>query len=354
MFLGIRLECAKCHHHPFEKWSQHDFYSFAAYFAGIGRKGTGVSPPISGSEEIVYAAKQGTTQHPTTGETLQPSPLFEIESLASNGESNESETFDQRIAMAEWVTSPENPYFSQTMANRVWADLMGRGIVDPVDDLRATNPPSNGPLLEALANHFRDSGFDIKQLIRAITSSAVYALQSTPSDRNVADTRNFSRHYRQRLRAEVLLDAVVAISGVDDEFSAMPDGALAKQIWTHRISSQFLDTFGRPDPNQDPPCERQEQTTVTQALHLMNSKPIQAKITSDSGRAAELASSELTADEIVRQLYLSAYSRLPSPEELKFATSLIDSSKEEGAQRRGAIEDLMWALLNTPEFMFKD
>ncbi|QDS86550.1 hypothetical protein EC9_07160 [Rosistilla ulvae] len=347
LFLGIRLECAKCHHHPFEKWSQHDFYSFASYFAGLGRKGRGVSPPISGSEEIVYAAKKGTVKHPTTGESLEPAPLFGTADVGADDK-------DTRVAMAAWITSPENDYFAQTMANRVWADMMGRGIVEPVDDLRATNPPSNGPLLEALADHFRESGFDIQELIRAIAASAVYSLDSVPNERNVGDTRNFSRRYRQRLRAEVLMDSVAEVTGVEDSFTGMPAGSSAKEIWTHRISSQFLDAFGRPDPNQDPPSERQEQTTVTQTLHLMNSKTMQAKITSDSGRAAELAKSDLTPEQVVRQLYLSTYSRLPDEVETKFGVSLFAGGETDPAARRDAIQDLMWALLNTPEFMFKD
>ncbi|WP_417746463.1 DUF1549 domain-containing protein [Rosistilla oblonga] len=347
LFLGIRLECAKCHHHPFEKWSQHDFYSFASYFAGLGRKGRGVSPPISGSEEIVYAAKKGTVKHPTTGESLEPAPLFGTADVGADDK-------DTRVAMAAWITSPENDYFAQTMANRVWADMMGRGIVEPVDDLRATNPPSNGPLLEALADHFRESGFDIQELIRAIAASAVYSLDSVPNERNVGDTRNFSRRYRQRLRAEVLMDSVAEVTGVEDSFTGMPAGSSAKEIWTHRISSQFLDAFGRPDPNQDPPSERQEQTTVTQTLHLMNSKTMQAKITSDSGRAAELAKSDLTPEQVVRQLYLSTYSRLPDEAETEFGVSLFAGGETDPATRRDAIQDLMWALLNTPEFMFKD
>ncbi|QDV67501.1 hypothetical protein Poly24_12010 [Rosistilla carotiformis] len=347
LFLGIRLECAKCHHHPFEKWSQHDFYSFASYFAGLGRKGTGVSPPISGSEEIVYAAKKGTVNHPTTGASLAPAPLFGTAEVGADDK-------DTRVAMAAWITSPENDYFAQTMANRIWADMMGRGIVEPVDDLRATNPPSNGPLLDALADHFRESGFDIQELIRAIAASAVYSLDSVPNERNVGDTRNFSRRYRQRLRAEVLMDSVAEVTGVEDNFTGMPAGSRAKEIWTHRITSQFLDAFGRPDPNQDPPCERQEQTTVTQTLHLMNSKTMQAKITSDSGRAADLSKSDLKPEEVVRQLYLSTYSRLPDDAELEFGVSLFSGGPTDPAVRRDAIQDLMWALLNTPEFMFKD
>ncbi len=202
LFLGIRLECAKCHHHPFEVWGQDDFYGFAAYFARIGRKGRGVSPPISGSEEILFTAKSGTVKHPLTGEVVPPKPLFGEAPSADDPET------DPRDILADWMTSPENPYFARVIANRVWADLMVRGLVDPVDDLRATNPPTNGPLLEALAEDFREHGYDLKHLIRTIMTSYVYGLSTAPNERNVADTRNHSRHYRQRLRAEPLLDAI--------------------------------------------------------------------------------------------------------------------------------------------------
>ena len=344
LFLGIRLECAKCHHHPFEVYGQEDFYSFAAYFAEVGRKGTGLSPPISGSEEFVFAAGKGSVTHPLTGETMQPAPLF--------GEAPDvSETSDPRAALAAWITSPENHYFAKTMANRVWADLMGVGLVEPVDDLRATNPPTNGPLLDALAADFRDHGYDIKHLIRTIATSYVYGLSSLPSERNVVDTRNYSRHYRQRLRAEVLLDSVCQITGVPESFAAMPPDASAKEIWTHRVSSLFLDAFGRPDPNQDPPCERVSDPTVVQVLHLMNSEGVYNKVTSDSGSAAQWAASDLTPAEIVKNIYLSVYSRLPDEEELNIGVGLYET--EEG-NRRQATEDLLWALLNTPEFVFKD
>jgi hypothetical protein len=344
LFLGIRLECAKCHHHPFEVWGQDDFYSFAAYFAKLGHKGTGLSPPISGSEEFVFTAANGSVTHPRTGATMEPKTLF--------GESPPIDTdADPRAALAAWITSRENPFFAQTMANRVWADLMGVGLVEPVDDLRATNPASNGPLLEALGRDFAEHGFDIKHLIRTIMTSYVYGLSSLPSERNAVDTRNHSRHYRQRLRAEVLLDSVCQITGVPEDFRGMPDGSTAKEIWTHRVESLFLDSFGRPDPNQDPPCERTSDTTVVQALHLMNSPDLYEKVTSDAGLAASLATSERPPAEIVQELYLSVYSRFPDEEELKIGVGLYEN---EGADRRKATEDLLWALLNTPEFVFKD
>ena len=344
LFLGVRLDCAKCHHHPFEVYGQDDFYSFAAYFDRIGRKGTGLSPPISGGEEMIYLGPRRPVKHPITGEEMEPKPLF--------GEAPKlSDERDPRAALAEWVTSPQNPYFARVIVNRVWADLMGRGLVDPVDDLRATNPPTNGPLLDALAADFRNNGHDLKRLLRTIMTSRVYQLGSLPNDRNAADLRNYSRHYRQRLRAEVLLDAVSDVTGVPESFDAMPKGSRAVQLWTHRSDSLFLDAFGRPDPNQDPPCERTPETTVVQALHLMNAENLHRKVTSDSGRAAALAAGDKTPEEIAEELYLWAYSRYPSSEERAVCAKLFQKA---GVTRRQATEDLMWALINTPEFTFKN
>jgi Protein of unknown function (DUF1549)/Protein of unknown function (DUF1553) len=344
LFLGIRLECAKCHHHPFEKYGQDDFYSFAAYFARLGFKGTGLSPPISGSEEIVLLKKTGSVEHPLTRQTMQPRPLFGEASLMKDD-------VDPREALAAWITSDENPYFAKVIVNRVWADLMGRGLVEPVDDLRATNPPTNGPLLEALAADFRAAKYDLKHLIHAICTSHVYGLSSLPTERNVGDRQNYSRHYRTRLRGEVLLDAVSDITGIADTFSAMPAGSRANQLWTTRVQSVFLDTFGRPNPNQDPPCERTSDTTVTQTLHLMNAPLLHSRVTADGSRAAQLAASDATPDTVVEELYLYIYSRLPDAEEREIGRQLF---AEKGTTRRQAAEDLIWALLNTPEFIFKD
>lgn len=230
-------------------------------------------------------------------------------------------------------------------------DLMGRGIVEPVDDLRATNPPSNGPLLETLAVDFRKSGYDLKKLIRMIATSHAYALSSIPNDTNSSDGRNYSRHYRQRLRAEVLLDAVCDVTGISEAFDAMPPGSRAVEAWTFRFNSHFLDSFGRPDPNQDPPCERMTETSVVQALHLMNSPEIQRKITAEEGRAAQLTKGNKTNAEIVTELYLHCFSRLPDKTELLREESRLANSK---TKRREAVEDLLWALLNSPEFVFKD
>ncbi len=344
LFLGIRLDCARCHHHPFEVWSQDDFYSLAAYFANVGRKGTGISPPISGGEEVIFNGGKGVVKHPLTGAVMTPRPLFgQAKAIEPDG--------DPREVLADWMLADDNPYFARVIVNRVWADLMGRGLVDPVDDLRATNPPSNGPLLDALAQDFRKQGYDLKKLIRTIMTSHTYGLSSHPTDRNAADTRNYSRHYRQRLRAEVLLDAVCDVTQVPETFAAMPTGSRATQLWTFRAQSVFLDSFGRPDPNQDPPCERTTETTVVQALHLMNSPNLQRKVASDDGRAARLAAKAKTPEEMVDELYLACYSRLPDETERAACQKII---AKPGVTRRQAAEDILWALLNTPEFFLKD
>ena len=343
LFLGVRLECAKCHHHPFEVWSQDDFYGFASFFSRVGHKGTGLSTPISGGEEMIFTASSGRLNHGRTGEPVSPK-LLGGAPLTLGPEQ------DPRDVLVEWMTEPDNPYFAKVMANRVWAELMGQGLVDPVDDMRATNPASNELLLEYLAQDFRQQGYDIKKLIRRIMTSSVFGLSSMPSERNVADIRNFSRYYRQRLRAEVLLDAVNDVLGVEEEFAAMPPGSRATQLWTYRASSFFLDTFGRPDPNLDPPCERTSESTAPQILHLMNSPALNSKLVLDTARPAKLAAGEDSNEKIVEETYLLVYCRLPTDDERQAALEFVS----QGNPRRRAVEDLFWALLNTPEFLFLD
>ena len=236
------------------------------------------------------------------------------------------------------------------MANRVWTELMGRGIVEPVDDFRATNPASNEPLLEYLARDFREHDYDIKHLIRTITSSYVFSLSSVPSDRNMADQRNFSRYYRQRLRAEVLLDAVNDVLGTEDTFVAMPHGSAPRESWTHRIPSLFLDTFGRPDPNQDPPCERTSDSTTPQILHFMNSPELAAKTSEDTARPRSGPPAKSRTRSLLRSCFLDLRAISPRPPEREIAMQTLQAAPS----RRAALEDLFWALLNTPEFLFVD
>lgn len=344
LFLGIRLECAKCHHHPFEKWSQDDFYQFAAFFGKVKHKGTGLSPPISGGEETIFVATSGEVVHPTTGAVMEPRPLFGAATVAEAG--------DPREALVDWMLSNDNDYFAKVQVNRLWAALMGRGLVEPVDDLRSTNPPSNPELLDALAAEFVQSGYDNQHLIKTIASSHVYALSSNPNESNASDRLNYSRHYRHRLRAEVLMDAIADITQTPSDLRGVPKGSRGSQIWTHRVDSLFLDTFGRPDANQDPPCERTSESTVTQALHLMNAQDLDARIRSEQGRAVKLSLSDLSDQELVRELYLVVYSRYPTDAEARYASELLAAGA--GQSRRTAVEDLMWALLNTPECIIQN
>lgn len=342
IFLGVRLECARCHHHPFEIWSQDDFYGFAALFARVGHEG-GISPPISGGEEIIFTAEAGQLKHGRTGNVVSPQLLGDrkIEPRVDQ---------DPRQLLADWMTRKSNPFFARVMANRIWSEMMGQGIVEPVDDLRATNPPCNEPLLEYLAQDFRDQGYDIKKLIRRIALSQVFALASRPGSRNASDIHNFSRYYRQRMRAEILLDATNDVLGTEEKFDALPPGSRATQVWTHRVPSTFLDTFGRPDLNQDPPCERLADSTTPQILHLMNSPELNARLGQENGRPAKLAATKETPEKIVEEIYLLTLCRFPGDAEKKKAVESLVINPN----RRVAIEDLFWALLNNPEFFIID
>lgn len=342
LFLGIRLECAKCHHHPFESYSQENFYQFAAYFARVGRKGTGLSPPISGGEEIVMTVDSGSVKHPISGETLTASPLYPA--------THETVDTDPRQTFANWLTSTENDYFAKVQVNRLWSALMGRGLVEPVDDLRSTNPATNPKLLEALAKDFQDSGYDQKQILKRIALSRVYSHQSQPTPSNASDRVNYSRHYRHRVRAEVLMDAIADFTETTPNMQAMPPESRANQVWTTRVDSLFLDTFGRPNENQDPPCERTPDSTMTQSLHLMNSRELDSRIRDKAGRATRLAKSETSTVEVVEELYLAAFSRFPTDTEKDYGINLIDQSET----KQTGIEDLMWAMINAPEFSIQD
>jgi hypothetical protein len=340
LFLGTRLECAKCHHHPNEKWSQDDFYQFAAFFGPVKQKGAGLSPPISAGTETFYFAPGGTVKHPVTGATMTP--------RAPDGPTITPGDSDPRRALADWLTDPANPFFARAAANRVWGVFFGRGLVHPVDDFRSSNPCVNPGLLDALAADFAAHRYDLKHLVRTILESRIYQLSTEPNDTNLADTRYFSRGYRRRLPAEVLMDAVRDATGVADTFAAVPAGGRANQAWSYKIESHFLDAFGRPNSSSDCPCERDTQLSVVQTLHLMNSKSVQAKLTEGGGRVRKLAEGTQPPQEVVTDLYLATLSRLPTEAEIRTAVAAYSVP---GATRQTATEDVMWALLNSPEFL---
>lgn len=341
LFLGTRMECAKCHHHPNEKWGQEDFYQLAAFFGPVKQKGAGLSPPISAGIESFYYAAGGEVRHPVTGVVMTPRPPDGPDLGAGSG--------DPRDRLAGWLLDPKNPFFAKAAVNRVWANFFGRGLVHPVDDFRTSNPCVHPELLDALAADFAAHGYDFKHLIRVILESRLYQLSSAPNETNLTDTRRFSRGYRRRLPAEVLMDAVRDVTGVSDTLAAMPEGSRAMQAWNYKIGSHFLDAFGRPNSSSDCPCERDLQLSVVQSLHLMNSQSVQSKLSDPKGRVRQLTSGDRPAPEIVSALYLAALGRDPSASELSIALKAFEAP---GATRETASEDLLWALLNSPEFVF--
>ncbi len=342
VFLGVRLECAKCHHHPSEKWDQKDYYQFAAFFSGTRRKGQGISAPISGEPEYIWATSSVAMKHPVTGEDLKPRAPDAPEAVIPTDR-------DPRAVLVDWMVQPENPLFARAAVNRVWNAFFGRGIVDPVDDFRASNPPTNEPLLDWLAKDFVVHRFDLKHLMRTILRSHTYQLSSAANETNLSDTKSFSRSYRRRLPAEVLLDAVAQVTGTRETFTGLPEGSRALQTWNHMISSEFMDAFGRPNSSAECPCERDAKPSMVQALHMMNSTKLNTKVTASDGRAHQLADSKATEEQIVTGLYLSTYNRKPTDEEMSLAKKAFTAKD---ATRQSAVEDILWALLNSAEFVF--
>ena len=341
-FLGVRMDCARCHHHPNERWSQQDFYQFAAFFAETKRKGTGISPPISAGTQYIYHAPGGTVRHPVSNEVMQPAPLAGEPLATASG-------VDPRETLADWMLKPDNPFFARAMVNRVWGQFFGRGIVHPVDDFRATNPATNPPLLDTLAADFAKKGFDLKHLMRRIMNSHLYQISSIPNKTNVRDTRSFSRFYRRILSAENLHDIIVQVTGSGSRYNNLRGDARAVELWTTIMDSPLLDSFGLPNPSRNCPVERDARPSMVQALHLMNSDSLQAKLEDKSGRAARLVQLNIASGEIVDDLYLMAYSRWPSAEEKAMAMAAF---AVEGAKRQQVVEDIMWVLINSAEFVF--
>jgi hypothetical protein len=344
LFLGVRLECARCHHHPNEKWSQEDFYRMAAFFAPLKQKGGGISAPISGGNETFYFAAGGTQKHPVTGEIMKPQP-------PDGPLAEAAKDTDPRLALADWLFDPTNPFFARAMANRIWAQFFSKGIVDPVDDFRLSNPPSNPALLDALVKELVRVKYDWKELMRTILNSQLYQLSSVPNETNKADTRNFSRFYRRRLGAEMMADAMSDVTGVPSKFQGMPQGGRADQSWNYKIDSRTMDAFGRPNSSSDCPCERNTKPAIGQSLHLMNSEELHRKLTNtgENSRVQRLATGKDSPREIVTELYLACYGRPPAEEEITVATAAFI---KDAAARRRATEDVLWALVNSAEFVF--
>lgn len=351
LFLGVRMQCAQCHHHPFERWSQDDYYGLTAFFSQIGRKPTGTR-----GEDMIFH-KRGTAgaANIRTGAVLPPAPLgTSIPSIAPDE--------DPRLRLADWMSSPENPFFAKALVNRYWKHFFRRGLIEPEDDIRDSNPPTNPELLAALEQHFIRSGFDLRDLIRIITRSNSYQLSAQPNEHNLADQQNYSRWQPRRLQAEVLLDSIDDVTGSRTDFPNLPPGtrAIALPDNSYNQSAPFLRVFGRPQNESVCECERTQSSSLAQSLHLMNAADIRNKLAAGGHRADLLAKSTAPVEDRVRELYLRAFSRSPQPAELQTAVEFLTAPQmdagntpiEPARAQQEAWQDLLWALLNTREFQF--
>ncbi|GIW86311.1 MAG: S-layer protein [Isosphaeraceae bacterium] len=353
-FLGLSLTCARCHNHPLEKWTQDQYYGMANLFARVSLKdGAGADGSVAAGDVIVTPAPEGDILHPRRNRAMPPQPLDgEPLPLDDRG--------DRRVAFADWLADPSNPYFDRALVNRVWAQLLGRGLIDPEDDLRATNPPSDPALLDWLVADFRAHGRDVRHLIRTIMNSAVYQRSSDPEPGNAHDQKFLSHYVPRRLSAEILLDASDRVTGVPSSYAGYPPGFRSLQLPDSRVENAFLDAFGRPLREAVCSCERSDEPSVAQALHLVNGATINDKLRSDQGTVARLVREGATDEQILETLFATALTRRPTDAEraallptLADATAGLEpDSPDAQTARRQAVEDLFWAVLTTKEFLF--
>ncbi len=334
VFMGIRVQCAQCHNHPFDRWTQNDYYSFAAFFVQIGRK-----QGEDYRETIVFNSGGGEVNHPVGGRVMPPKFL--------GGETPDVNGKDRRVVLAKWLASAANPWFATSFANRVWAHFMGAGIVEPVDDFRVSNPPSNAELLEALGKHFTDTKYNLKALVRDICNSRTYQRSTRRNESNAGDERNFAHALVRRIKAENLLDSISTVTDTKDKFAGLPLGARAVQIADGTRSTYFLRTFGRATRETPCSCEVKMEPTLSQALHLMNGSTVNKKM-GQGGLIAKLMTTKKFPEERITELYVRCLSRSPSKDELAKLTPILAESKDQAQ----AIEDIFWALLNSREFLF--
>ena len=351
LFLGVRMQCAQCHHHPFERWSQDDYYALSAFFSQVGRK------PSAVREEDMIFHKRGlaTATNVKTGHVLKPAAFGDdVPAIAADE--------DPRLRLADWMSSKSNPFFAKALVNRYWKHFFQRGLIEPEDDIRDTNPPTNPELLAALEKHFIASNFDLKDLVRVITRSHAYQLGAQPNESNIADRQNYSRYYPRRMQAEVLLDAVDRLTGVQTDYANLPPGtrAVALPDSSYNRSTPFLKVFGRPEGESVCECERAQSSSLAQSLYLINAADIKGKLASPTGRAQRLATSKEPREARVRELYLAAFAREPREAELKTALAYLTEPRLDAAGKpidaaradRENLQDLVWALINTKEFQF--
>jgi hypothetical protein len=360
--LGMSITCARCHNHPLEKWTQNQYYGLANLFSRVRMKNGERSGDV-----VVFASSAGDVPHPRSGVAMPPQPLDAPPMPADS-------PADRRAFFADWLTQPDNPFFARALVNRVWANFLGRGLVDPEDDLRLTNPASNEELLAALAKDFARHKFDVKHLVRTIMNSATYQRSSNPLPENAADDRYYSRYLVRRLSAEVILDAYSQVTGVPTPFnllrsnagdaesgtSSYPLGTRAIEIPDALVASRFLDAFGRPDRSQTCSCERQADSSVTQALHLNNGNTLNDKLRAANSRVEQWLTDKISDDDAINRVFLLALARPPSDaEHQKLRAVLAESAKEPAPDEKAAVElrrqtlqDLFWAVMTDREFLF--
>lgn len=336
LFLGVRIECAQCHHHPFEKWSQEDYFALAGFFTGVKR---GAAP---GGGQKITDGPGSDLKHPRSGKVVPTA------GLGSNPVTLKDPA-GRRQAFSGWMTAPENRFFARTIVNRLWAHYFGHGLVEPIDDHRATNPASNEKLLDALSAHLRQQKYDLKAFTRTLLASRTYQLASSTLPDNELDDQNYSHASQKALPAEVLLDAICQATGVPERFNGWPVGSRAIEVWDNRLPSYFFRIFGRPQRVSVCECERGNEPSIAQALHLMNSPESFYKLRHRDGRAARLARSKLTSEQVIDELFLATLSRLATDEERKL---MLVAFRETTGVRRAAVEDVLWTLLNTKEFLY--
>jgi hypothetical protein len=355
-FMGLSIGCAKCHNHPLEKWTNDQYYGMASLFARVKAKGWGGEARNGDGGRTLYVATSGELVQPRTGKPQPPTPL-DSEPIPFEEEA------DRRIKLAEWMTSPENPYFARSITNRVWANYFGVGLVMSIDDMRISNPASNEELLAAAAKYVVDHHFDLKALMRAILVSNAYQRSAEPLPGNAAEQRFYSRYYPKRLSAEVLHDAIcqvterpstfdnIAFLGADKQKTDFyPQGTRAIQLYDSAVESYFLQTFGRNQRRVTCECERSDEPTMVQVLHIANGDTVNAKLKDPKSRVGELLEAKLSNADIIDRAYLLALSRKPTESEKAPLLETLNAATE--ADRREVIEDLFWAILSTREFLF--
>jgi len=349
VFLGQRMACANCHHHPYEKWSQDDYWGMAAFFGRVGKKAIatpGLNNNNQDRKQLIYVRSNGSVTNKRTNKTAPLKPL-DAEAVVVDGND------DPREQLADWMTNPANPFFARTVANRYWAHFFGRGIVDPIDDMRVTNPPSNPELLNALAANFIENKFSLKSLVKTICKSRTYQLSAAPNEFNKSDKQSYARYYPKRLAAEVVFDAVCKVTDSPSQFPGLPNDANSPQraimLPDESFSSYFLDVFGRPQRISACECERVNEASLAMILHMLNSQEVQDKIARAGGRAEKLAKDPRSDDEKIAELFVWSVGKKPSAEQLALAKEHISKQPKD---KKAAYENIIWALLNTKAFLF--